>query len=95
MDRYVITHLPPRDGHPGADITWSGECRKAFGRGVSLAQTWLDNARTTWLWAVMIAERDQLPTALERQAFEVGFLGRIHQRLCVPTEKIRERQMAY
>ena len=31
----------------------------------------------------MIAERDLLPCAIERPAFEVGFLGRIHQRICL------------
>jgi len=48
---------------------------------VKLAQTWLDNARSGWLWATMIAERDLLPCAMERRAFEVGFLSRVHQRI--------------
>ncbi|UTW08876.1 hypothetical protein KDW96_06050 [Pseudomonas benzenivorans] len=49
---------------------------------MKLAQTWLDHARSRWHWAVMIAERDLLPYAMERRAFEVGFLSRIHQRVC-------------
>ncbi|KAB0549055.1 hypothetical protein F7R01_16690 [Pseudomonas argentinensis] len=81
MSKGVMTYLPPHDGHPGMEITWAADCRKAFDQGVKLAQTWLDNARSGWLWAVMIAERDLLPRAIDRRAFEVGFLGRVHQRL--------------
>ncbi|MDO9625525.1 MAG: LasR-specific antiactivator QslA [Pseudomonas sp.] len=84
MSRGIMTLLPPHDGHPGMEITWAADCRQAFNQGVSFAQTWLDNARSGWLWAVMIAERDLLPCAIERRAFEVGFLSRIHQRLCSP-----------
>ncbi len=82
MSKGVITCLPPNDDHPGMEIAWAADCREAFNQGVKLAQTWLDNARSGWLWAVMIAERDLLPCAMERRAFEVGFLGRIHQRVC-------------
>lgn len=82
MSKGVMTCLPPHDGHPGVEIIWAADCREAFNQGVKLAQTWLDNARSGWLWAVMIAERDLLPCAIERRAFEVGFLSRIHQRMC-------------
>jgi hypothetical protein len=78
----IMTCLPPNDGHPGVEIAWAADCREAFNQGVRLAQTWLDNARSGWLWAVMIAERDLLPCAIERRAFEVGFLSRIHPRMC-------------
>lgn len=84
MSKAVVTRLPPHDGHPGMEITWAADCRQAFNQGVKLAQTWLDNTRSGWLWAAMIAERDHLPRAIERRAFEVGFLSRIHQRLCSP-----------
>ncbi|ARS49326.1 hypothetical protein PSMEN_13390 [Ectopseudomonas mendocina] len=82
MSKGVMTYLPPHDGHPGMEIVWAADCREAFDQGVKLAQTWLDNIRSGWLWAVMIAERDLLPCAIERRAFEVGFLSRIHQRMC-------------
>lgn len=82
MSKGVMTYLPPQDGHPGMEITWAADCREAFDQGVKLAQTWLDNARSGWLWAVMIAERDLLHCAIARRAFEVGFLSRIHQRMC-------------
>ena len=81
MSEGIMTCLPPRDGHPGMEIIWAADCRQAFNQGVGLAQSWLDNARSGWLWAIMIAERDLLPCAMERRAFEVGFLSRIHQRL--------------
>ncbi len=81
MSKGVITYLPPHDGHPGMEIAWATDCRMAFNQGVKLAQTWLDNVLSGWLWAVMIAERDLLPCAIERRAFEVGFLSRIHQRM--------------
>jgi hypothetical protein len=84
MSKGIMTLLAPHDGHPGMEIIWAADCRQAFNQGVSFAQTWLDNARSGWLWAVMIAERDLLPCAIERRAFEVGFLSRIHQRLCSP-----------
>lgn len=82
MNQGIMTCLSPHDGHPGMEIIWAADCRQAFNQGVKLAQTWLDNARSGWLWAIMIAERDLLPCALERRAFEVGFLSRIHQRIC-------------
>ncbi|KQO39290.1 hypothetical protein ASF15_22630 [Pseudomonas sp. Leaf83] len=82
MSKGVMTCLPPQDGHPGVEIIWAADCREAFSQGARLAQSWLDNARSGWLWAVMIAERDLLPCAMERRAFEVGFLSRIHQRIC-------------
>lgn len=82
MSKRVMTCLPAHDGHPGMEIFWASDCRQAFNQGVKLAQAWLDNAKTGWLWAAMIAERDLLPCAIERRAFEVGFLSRIHQRIC-------------
>ncbi len=82
MSKGVVTYLPSHDGQPGTEIAWAADCREAFNRGVKLAQSWLDSAFGGWLWAVMIAERDLLPRAIDRRAFEVGFLGRIHQRLC-------------
>lgn len=81
MSRGVMTCLPEHDGHPGMEIIWAADCRQAFNQGVKLAQSWLDNGKTGWLWATMIAERDLLPCAIERRAFEVGFLSRIHQRI--------------
>ncbi len=84
MSNGIVTCLPSHDGHPGAEIVWAADCRWAFNRGVSLAQFWLDSTLGGWLWAVMIAERDLLPRAIDRRAFEIGFLGRLHQRLCSP-----------
>lgn len=81
MSSGIVTYLPPHDGHPGAEIAWAADCREAFDKGVKLAQSWLDSAFGGWLWAVMIAERDLLPRAIDRRAFEVGFLSRLHQRL--------------
>ncbi|MCW2292393.1 hypothetical protein M2262_002443 [Pseudomonas sp. BIGb0408] len=81
MSKGVTTYLQPHDGHPGTEILWAADCREAFDQEVKLAQTWLDCSRSGWLWAAMIAERDLLPWAIERRAFEVGFLSRIHQRL--------------
>lgn len=82
MSKGVMTCIPEHDGHPGMEIIWAADCRQAFNQGVKLAQFWLDNAGSGWLWATMIAERDLLPCAIERRAFEVGFLSRIHQRIC-------------
>lgn len=81
MSKGVVTYLPSHDGQPDTEIAWAVDCREAFNRGVKLAQSWLDSACGGWLWAVMIAERDLLPRAIDRRAFEVGFLGRVHQRL--------------
>jgi hypothetical protein len=82
MSKSVMTYLPPHDGHQGVEIIWAADCRVAFDQGTKLAQSWLDNALSGWLWAVMIAERDLLPRAIDRRAFEVGFLGRLHQHVC-------------
>ena len=81
MSKGVMTCLPAHDGHPGMEIIWAADCRHAFNQGVRLAQSWLDNAGGGWLWATMIAERELLHSAIERRAFEVGFLSRIHQRI--------------
>ena len=81
MIKTVTTYLPPHDGHPGIEITWAADCREAFNQGAKLAQSWLDHARSGWLWAVMIAQRDLWTCAIERRAFEVGFLSRVHQRI--------------
>ena len=89
MSKGVMTCLPPHDGHPGVEIIWAADCRDAFNQGVKLAQTWLDNARSGWLWAVMIAERDLLPCAIERRAFEVGFLSRSHGGVAVLRQDAR------
>lgn len=82
MSKGFVTYLPSHYGQPGTEIAWAADCREAFNRGVKLAQSWLDSASGGWLWAVMIAERDLLPRAIDRRAFEVGFLGRVHQRIC-------------
>ncbi len=95
MSDSITTHLPAHDGHSGLELTWAADCRQAFNQGVALAQSWLDNARDGWLWAIMIAERDLLPCAIERRAFEVGFLSRIHQRICsrrCTEQQVRERR---
>ncbi|MGV8180273.1 LasR-specific antiactivator QslA [Pseudomonas aeruginosa] len=77
-----MTRHPSHDSHPGMDIIWAPDCRQGFNQGVGLAQTWLSNALSGWLWAILIAERDLLPCAVARRAFEVGFLSRIYQRPC-------------
>ena len=59
MSKSVITYLPYNDGHPGMEIAWAADCREAFNQGVKLAQTWLDNVRSGWLWAVMIGEHSR------------------------------------
>lgn len=84
MNERIIIYLPPADGHPGADISWPEDCRQAFNRGVDRAQDWLSNAHSGWLWTSFIVERDWLPPGNQRRAFEVGFLSRVHQRLCSP-----------
>lgn len=81
MSKITMTCLPPHDGHPGMEIIWATDCRHAFNH-MKPAQTWLNNARSGWLRAIMIAERDLLPCAIERRVFEVGLLSRIHQRVC-------------
>jgi len=84
MSKPNISYLPTHDGHRSAVIRWSGDCHQAFDKGVASAQTWLGNDNTGWLWADLILQRDALPSAAQRRAFEVGFLSRVHQRLCSP-----------
>lgn len=81
--RFLI-QLPSHDGHAGATIDWPEDCQQAFARGVARAQDWLGNAHSGWLWTTLMVERDWLPPGSQRRAFEVGFLSRIHQRLCSP-----------
>ena len=84
MNKYFISYLASHDNQHGAVIKWSQDCQQAFAKGVTCAQAWLDNDETGWLWANLIVERDALPAGLQRRAFEVGFLSRMHQRLCSP-----------
>ncbi|WPC04212.1 LasR-specific antiactivator QslA [Pseudomonas benzenivorans] len=84
MNRPCTSHLPPHDGHRGAIIKWPVNCHEAFDRGVASAQAWLSNDDSGWLWANLIIERDALPPGAQRRAFEIGFLSRVHQRLCSP-----------
>ncbi|MGE8499457.1 MAG: LasR-specific antiactivator QslA [Pseudomonas sp.] len=84
MHRPFDSHLVSHDGHAGASIAWSQDCQQAFSDGVACANTWLDSDGSGWLWANLIVERDALPGGIERRAFEVGFLSRVHQRLCSP-----------
>ncbi|TBU72870.1 LasR-specific antiactivator QslA [Phytopseudomonas daroniae] len=83
MARGSTTTLPSNDGHPGLTITWAKDCRPAFNQSVRAAQAWLDNTGGGWLWSRLIAERELCQSAIEKRAFEVGFLSRIHQRLDV------------
>ncbi|WPC05858.1 LasR-specific antiactivator QslA [Pseudomonas benzenivorans] len=84
MKRPCTSYLPTYDGHRGAIIKWPQDCLQAFDKGVASAQAWLTTDDTGWLWANLIIERDALPPGLQRRAFEIGFLSRVHQRLCSP-----------
>jgi len=84
MNKPFTSYLPSHDGQRSAVIKWSQDCQQAFDKGVACAQTWLSNNDTGWLWANLILERDALPAGAQRRAFEVGFLSRVHQRLCSP-----------
>lgn len=79
-----ITHLPTHDGHPGAAFGWNEQSQASFIHGVQQAQAWLDDANSGWLWANLLVERQLFPPGAQRHAFELGFLSRIHQRLCSP-----------
>jgi len=84
MSKPATCYLPPHDGHVGASITWPADYRQAFAQGVASAHAWLHCDNTGWLWANLIVERDVLPLAAQRRAFEIGFLCRVQQRLCSP-----------
>ncbi|MGP0170840.1 LasR-specific antiactivator QslA [Pseudomonas sp. NCHU5208] len=83
LQRY-LTHLPSHDGQPPACFGWNADCQVSFDHGVQTAQAWLDNANSGWLWANLLMERQLYPPGAQRHAFELGFLSRIHQRLCSP-----------
>ena len=84
MIKPFTSYLPSHDDQRGAVITWPRDYRQAFAQGVICAQAWLGNDDSGWLWANLIAERDMLPPGAQRRAFEIGFLSRLHQRLCSP-----------
>ncbi|WP_263139075.1 LasR-specific antiactivator QslA [Pseudomonas sp. RIT-PI-AD] len=84
MRRAVRCQLPGHDDQPGAEIDLPVKCQSSFTQGVACANAWLDDRNAGWLWAGLIAERDCLPRAIQRRAFEIGFLSRVHQRLCSP-----------
>lgn len=84
MNKPCTSYLPSHDGQRGAVIKWPKDCQQAFDQSVASAQTWLSNDDTGWLWADLIVEREVLPLGAQRRAFEIGFLSRVHQRLCSP-----------
>lgn len=84
MNKPCTSYLATHDGHRGAIIKWPINCHHAFDQGVASAQAWLSSDNSGWLWANLIIERDVLPSAAQRRAFEIGFLSRVHQRLCSP-----------
>jgi len=84
MNKSFTSYLSSHDGQHGAVIKWPQDCHQAFDKGVASAQAWLSNDNAGWLWANLILERDALPPGAQRRAFEVGFLSRVHQRLCSP-----------
>lgn len=94
MSPPFVTRLPANDGHPGTAIHWTEDCEAAFNRGVARAQDWLSNRHSGWLWTTFIVERDWLPPGDQRRAFEVGFLSRVHQRLCSPLGGNHEARLA-
>ncbi|TBU76455.1 hypothetical protein DNK06_16335 [Pseudomonas daroniae] len=79
-----FTHLPAHDGQPAAAFGWGENCQASFTDGAQQAQAWLDDANSGWLWANLLLERQLFPPGAQRHAFELGFLSRIHQRLCSP-----------
>ncbi|WP_277372283.1 LasR-specific antiactivator QslA [Pseudomonas sp. AA-38] len=83
LQRY-LTHLPSHDEQPPASFGWNADCQVSFDHGVQTAQAWLDNPNSGWLWANLLMERQLYPPGAQRHAFELGFLSRIHQRLCSP-----------
>ncbi len=83
QQRY-LTRLSAHDGHPGAEFGWNEQNQESFLHGVQQAQAWLDDANSGWLWANLLLERQLFPPGAQRHAFELGFLSRIHQRLCSP-----------
>jgi len=81
MNKSFTSYLSSHDGQRSAMIGWPQDCLQAFDSGVACAQAWLNNDDTGWLWANLIIERDALPAALQRRAFEVGFLKTAQQKL--------------
>ncbi|MGE8359395.1 LasR-specific antiactivator QslA [Pseudomonas sp.] len=84
MNERLMTHLPAHDGHPAAAFGLGEDCQESFARGVQQAQAWLDATDSGWLWANLLLERQLFPPGAQRHAFELGFLSRVHQRLCSP-----------
>lgn len=89
-----LIQLLPNDGQPGLILRWPDGCQPAFQRGIDRAQDWLDNPYSGWLWTSFLVERDWWPSGCPRQAFEIGFLGRVHQRLCSPLGGDHEARQA-
>lgn len=94
MTTESLIQLPPHDGHPGFTLRWPDGCQLAFQRGIDRAQDWLDNPHSGWLWTSFLVERDWWSAGCPRQAFEIGFLIRIHQRLCSPLGGNHEARQA-
>ena len=78
------TTVPAADGQSGLTIRWPEECQAAIDQGLDMAERWLTNPESDWLWLPLAIERLRYPPGFARMAFEVGYLTRLHQRLCSP-----------
>ena len=76
--------LPPADGVPGCSMAWPEDCQAATDKGTAFAEQWLNDSGSGWLWSPLFIGLELQTTEFQRVAFEVGFLVRIHQRLCSP-----------
>lgn len=77
-----FAYLPAHDGHGAATFGLSENCQAASPMAPN-------RPRPGWTTAAaagdgLLLERQELPADAQRHAFELGFLSRIHQRLCSP-----------
>ncbi len=69
------------DGQPGWLLFWPVDAQQAANHGVAVAEKWLSKANPKPLWACWHKGRVLHNQSFQLQAYDLGFMTRLQQRL--------------
>jgi len=76
-----IGDVPPLDDQLGLPLVWPKDAQPALDCGIRRAEEWLNGQGHTYLWTSYVRGRLIHSTAVDKTAYEVGFLSRLQQYL--------------
>lgn len=77
----VSDDLPLFDDPLGLPLVWPQDARPALDCGIRRAEEWLNGQGHAYLWTSYVRGRIVHSTAVDKTAYEVGFLSRLQQYL--------------